>query len=119
MSLVEKFDLAIKNANIKNLDCAGYLIEGRTYSVYQDNESWNKFKNEMKELFPDAYEEYGAGGGSEMEEKDNKPPKMASFASSSSASPFGRSFNALILSLENRSASEEDSVDRESSFFSI
>ena len=83
MSLVEKFDLAIKNANIKNLDCAGYLIEGRTYSVYQDNESWNKFKNEMKELFPDAYEEYGAGGGSEMEEKDNKPPKMASFASSS------------------------------------
>ena len=83
MSLVEKFDLAIKNADIKNLDCAGYLIEGRTYSVYQDNESWNKFKNEMKELFPDAYKEYGAGGGSEMEEKDNKPPKMASYASSS------------------------------------
>ena len=83
MSLVEKFDLAIKNADIKSLDCTGYLIEGRKYSVYQDNESWNKFKNEMKELYPDAYKEYGAGGGSEMEEKDNKPPKMASFASSS------------------------------------
>lgn len=78
MSLVEKFDLAIKNA-----DSEGYLINGRKYTVYQDNESWEKFKNEMKELYPDAYEEYGAGGGSEMEEKDNKPPKMASFASSS------------------------------------
>lgn len=83
MSLVEKFDLAIKNAVLGDTDCDGYDLDGRKYPVYQDNESWSKFKNEMKELYPDAYEEYGAGGGSEMEEKDNKPPKMASYASSS------------------------------------
>ena len=83
MSLVEKFDLAIKNAVLDDTDCDGYNLDGRKYPVYQDNESWSKFKNEMKELYPNAYEEYGAGGGSEMEEKDNKPPKMASFASSS------------------------------------
>ena len=82
MSLVERFDLSIKKETIED-EYTGYVTKERKYTAYQNNEAWENFKKEMQELYPEAYKEYGEGGGSEMEEKDGKPPKMASFASSS------------------------------------
>lgn len=83
ITLVEKFDIAIKNA------CApediGYIFKDKKepYAVYQQNKDWNAFVSEMQQLYPDAYKQYGLGGGSELAEKWGKPPKMASYASSS------------------------------------
>ncbi len=66
---------------------SGYTVNGKTYSNYMDNVSWEKFVNEMKKEKPAAYRRYGNGGGKELEEHkigaNIYPPKMASFGSSS------------------------------------
>lgn len=76
-------DETVKNPDIK----AGYVIDGRMYSNYLDNDSWTKFVSEMKIEKPAAYRRYGEGGGKELEERkvgaNIYPPKMASFGSSS------------------------------------
>lgn len=79
MSISNKFDLAIKLAETKSKDGA-YTVEDRKYETYMQNTEWEKFKADMT---PTALEEYGAGGGGELKEKNGRPPKMASYGSSS------------------------------------
>ena len=74
-------DIAIRLS--KTSDNAGYLIGGRTYECYMSKERWMKFVKEMKESYPQHYERYAGGKGGELLEKDNRPPKMASYGSSS------------------------------------
>lgn len=79
MSISNKFDLAIKLAETKSKDGA-YTVEDRKYETYMQNTEWEKFKADMT---PTAFKEYCAGGGGELEEKNGRPPKMASYGSSS------------------------------------
>lgn len=79
MSISNKFDLAIKLAETKSKDGA-YTVEERKYEAYMQNTEWEKFKADMR---PTAFKEYCAGGGGELEEKNGRPPKMASYGSSS------------------------------------
>lgn len=83
MKLLDEFDsaiVALEKAN-SNVGC-GYLPENgkKTYDSYLDNESWKAF---LKGMTKEHFDQYGAGSGGELEEKDGKPPKMAAFASSS------------------------------------
>ena len=89
-------DYAIRDAEIEKSKANdenppltyGYKIDGKKdpYDNYMSNKSFEKFKSEMN---PDAFKQYGKGGGSELKERKNKakvvvaPPKMASFGSSS------------------------------------
>ena len=79
MSISNKFDLAIKLAETKSKDGA-YTVKERKYEAYMQNTEWEKFKADMT---PTAFKEYCAGGGGELEEKNGRPPKMASYGSSS------------------------------------
>ena len=83
MNILKAFDEALvreetKSGAVRN----NYLADGnpKPYASYLDNGSWDAFLEGMDDKHR---EEYGAGGGKELEEKDGKPPKMASFASSS------------------------------------
>lgn len=78
-------DLAIKHYE---KGAGGYLANnGKTYDNYlsnkSDNNEWKAFKEDMKNNYPSAYEQYGKGSGGEMKEGKNYPPKMASYGSSS------------------------------------
>lgn len=77
----EAVDIAIRLSETN--DNAGYLIDGRTYGCYMSKERWEAFVEEMKECYPQHYERYAGGKGGELLEKDNIPPKMASYGSSS------------------------------------
>lgn len=79
MNIVNKLDLAIKLSEVKTTT-GGYLIDGKLKNTYMSNEEWDSFKNAMS---PDALAEYSAGGGDELSEKNGRPPKMASYGSSS------------------------------------
>ncbi|MBQ7829353.1 MAG: hypothetical protein IJ345_03705 [Clostridia bacterium] len=88
MNITEKLDLAIK-LNEKGSTDGEYLItyKGKTLQkqTYMTNEEWDAFVLAMKsnEFQPSAYEEYSEGGGDELSEKNGRPPKMASYGSSS------------------------------------
>ena len=83
MNILKEFDNALaleetKHGKIKS----GYVMDKTKdpNHAYLHKESWMDFLKSMD----DAHKkQYGAGGGKELEEKDGKPPKMASFASSS------------------------------------
>ena len=78
MNILKAFDNALVQKETKS----GYRADGdqKSYDAYMDNESWEAFKAEMA---PAHRKQFESGGGKELEEKDGKPPKMASFASSS------------------------------------
>lgn len=82
MSILTEFDEAIaKEESEKYASGRGYVIEGKKpYEAYMNNISWDNF---VKQMRPEHYNQYTAGSGKELESKDGKPPKMASFASSS------------------------------------
>ena len=65
----------------------GYVTETGTYDAYMNNLCWQQFKCEMEKSNPQAFEDYGKGGGKELDERKERgkiyPPKMASFGSSS------------------------------------
>lgn len=77
MNILKNFDLAI--ANTETLP-SGYQIENRTYNSYLSNQAWEAHLAEMSETHRC---QYGDGSGGELTEKNGRPPKMASFASSS------------------------------------
>lgn len=60
---------------------SGYVTsEGREYLSYMDNGSWNGMLERMN---AEHRSQYNAGGGGELREERGRPPKMASFISSS------------------------------------
>jgi hypothetical protein len=77
----EAVDMAIRFSETD--DNAGYSTGGRTYECYMSKERWKEFVKEMKENYPQHYERYASGKGGELSEKNNRPPKMASYGSSS------------------------------------
>ena len=82
-----EFDNVIKKNLVKKYgeDKFGYVIDGKCYDNYYCNEEFQAFKKEMehKDEYSRYYSSYSTGGGSELKEKKNAPPKMASVASSS------------------------------------
>ena len=88
MNLVEKFDLAIKVQERKTT-AGTYTVSynGRVLykTPYMTNDEWKVFEEYMKnnQFQPTAYAEYSEGDGGELSEKNGRPPKMASFGSSS------------------------------------
>ena len=60
----------------------GYVIRDKSYSNYMANAIWEIFLQDMKDNYPNAYNSYKNGGGSELKE-GRYPPKMACFGSSS------------------------------------
>ena len=89
MTIAEQLDLAIKLKETGTTDGAYVveLINGKkhTKKTYMTKEEWNVFEADMKanDLQPNAHTEYGKGGGDELTEKNGRPPKMASYGSSS------------------------------------
>lgn len=79
MNLSRVLDLAIKQKT-ERADADGYAVGDRVYDTYLTNTEWQAFLDEMPRSVRD---EYGAGGGDELTEKNGRPPKMASYASSS------------------------------------
>ena len=77
----EAVDIAIRLSETN--DNAGYSMDGHTYECYMSKDRWKAFVEEMKECYPQHYERYAGGKGGELLEKNNIPPKMASYGSSS------------------------------------
>lgn len=90
MDLQKELDIAIKNLEFQRDPGlkSGYRIdEHRVYDTYLENTCWEKFKTNIKQMYPMAYEMFNEGSGKELEERKvgrhTFPPKMASFGSSS------------------------------------
>ena len=83
MNIVEALDLAIKSKENKTTD-GFYAVPYKGgilhKSTYMTNEEWGAFLSAMPDA---ARKEYGEGDGDELKEKDGRPPKMASYGSSS------------------------------------
>ena len=83
MNIVEKLDLAIKSKEIGTTE-GFYTVPYKDGTInkptYMTNEDWNAFLSTMPEA---TRKEYGEGDGDELKEKNGRPPKMASFGSSS------------------------------------
>ena len=79
MNLSKKLDLAIKKAETKTT-VGAYVCQDKKYDTYMTNEEWANFKDTIS---PETLDEYGAGSGGELVEKNGYPPKMASYGSSS------------------------------------
>ena len=83
MNTVETLDLAIKQSEKATVEGA-YVLPYKDgvlkKSTYMTNDEWKAFLNSIPE---EAREEYGASGGDELSEKNGRPPKMASYGSSS------------------------------------
>ena len=82
MNITEQLDVAIKQEETGTQDGYYKTMNRRAYMTFAE---WEKFKEAMEnnKLQPMAHIEFGEGGGGEMKEKDGRPPKMASFGSSS------------------------------------
>ncbi|MBQ9785499.1 MAG: hypothetical protein IJW29_08355 [Clostridia bacterium] len=89
MTIADKLDLAIKLKETGTTDGAYVIERGNSvkYSkkTYMTKEEWKAFEADMKanDLQPNAHTEYSKGGGDELTEKNGRPPKMASYGSSS------------------------------------
>ena len=83
MNIVEKLDLAIKSKEIGTAE-GFYTVPYKDGTInkptYMTNKEWNAFLSAIPEA---ARKEYGEGDGDELKEKNGRPPKMASFGSSS------------------------------------
>ena len=77
MNILKDFDIAIANAENTS---KGYCIGDRIYDSYISNDAWAAYLSEMSVEHRSQYDD---GSGSELEEKNGRPPKMAAFASSS------------------------------------
>lgn len=83
MNVLKEFDKAlVLDATQQKTIKSGYVVQstGKIYQEYLHKDSWEELKRNMD---PEHKKQYGAGCGKELDEKDGKPPKMASFASSS------------------------------------
>ncbi len=80
MNKMQQFDLALKEQEIGSVDAEGYT---KSHLAYQNKAEWLNFVEVMMRDYPSAYKSYSECDGKELEENDGKPPKMASFASSS------------------------------------
>lgn len=85
--LKDLFDGLIKDNLIKagvNPNDFGYVhTNNKTYNNYYTNQKFNAFTNNMAGNYKAIFDKYSKGQGSELKEKSNQPPKMASVASSS------------------------------------
>ena len=79
MNISKNLDLAIKAQETDAVD-NGYVVDGKSYNTYMTTSVWESFKKSMS---PSALKEYGDGNGSELVEKNGRPPKMACYGSSS------------------------------------
>lgn len=77
MSLLKDFDLAI--ADSENIP-RGYVTGKGNYDSYMSNSVWDAYLRDMSCIHRAQFED---GSGGELKEKNGRPPKMASFASSS------------------------------------
>lgn len=77
MSITKDFDIAI--AATENMP-SGYVTNKNTYDSYMRNDAWDAFYSAMS---AEHRRQFGDGSGGELREKNDCPPKMASFASSS------------------------------------
>lgn len=77
MKALKAFDAAI--ALSEDLE-SGYTVDGRTYSSYLSNTEWDAWISRMSEAHRRQFDN---GSGGELVSKNGRPPKMASFASSS------------------------------------
>ncbi len=83
MNIVREIDLAIKLTETQSTDGAytvTYNGQPLPKDTYMTNDEWIAFLDAMPQA---ARIEYGAGSGSELSEKNGRPPKMASYGSSS------------------------------------
>ena len=83
MNIVEQLDLAIKKKETGTTEgsykvCHNGITQKK--QTYMTNAEWKDFLNNMIES---ARKEYAKGGGDELSEKNGRPPKMASYGSSS------------------------------------
>lgn len=79
MNITEKLDLAIKLAETGTTD-GSYAIGTIRRNTYMSKDEWDAF---LRNMIPGARCEFECGGGSELQEKNGRPPKMASYGSSS------------------------------------
>ena len=77
MSILKEFDLAI--ANVENIP-RGFVTSKGNYDSYMSNAAWDAYLKDMSDEHRSQFED---GSGGELKEKNDRPPKMASFASSS------------------------------------
>ena len=77
MSILKEFDIAIAEAEDAP---RGYVTENGTYDSYIRNDIWQAYLSGMS---AEHRNQYSDGSGGELKEKNGRPPKMASFASSS------------------------------------
>lgn len=83
MNIVEKLDFAIKlkeTGTTEGFYTVSYKNETLQKQTYMTNDEWIDFLTTMPEA---ARREYGKGDGDELKEKEGRPPKMASYGSSS------------------------------------
>ena len=87
MTITEKLDLAIKLKETGTTDgcyAVTYEKDDKKETLYRQTYMTNKAWNEFLAAMPkNAKKEYGEGGGDELSEKNGRPPKMASYGSSS------------------------------------
>ena len=87
MTITEKLDLAIKLKETGTTDgsyAVTYEKDDKKETLYRQTYMTNKVWNEFFSAMPkNAKKEYGEGGGDELSEKNGRPPKMASYGSSS------------------------------------
>lgn len=77
MGLLKEFDLAI--ANIENIP-RGFVTNNGKNESYMSNSAWDAY---LKDMSDEHRSQFDDGSGGELKEKNGRPPKMASFASSS------------------------------------
>lgn len=87
MAISNIFDKAKKQADGGCLD-SGYVIDGTLFDCYYTNKEWDDFVSEMERDHHELWLKFSEGDGGELNEyKDDygnpRPPKMASYASSS------------------------------------
>ena len=77
MSVLKDFDLAI--ADTESIP-RGFVTDKGNYNSYLSNAAWDAYLNDMS---AEHRAQFDNGSGRELKEKNGRPPKMASFASSS------------------------------------
>lgn len=86
MGIQNELDKAIKEYEKENYGIeSGFEIKGKSPNFnYLSNDAWDKFYDDMARYNMNAFKRYSDGAGGEMRASSNgKPPKMASFGSSS------------------------------------
>lgn len=74
--------LILTNLEKKGYGPFGYELNNKPYSMYYSRDAFAAFTDEMEQCYPQHYNQYINGQGSELKETST-PPKMASVASSS------------------------------------